>query len=42
MVVCGVTVEGELYCWGSNERGQFGIGQIEGETLEPVRVADPL
>jgi alpha-tubulin suppressor-like RCC1 family protein len=51
---CGVTVEGELYCWGSNRVGLLGAGRVTGHYhLEPVpslaghspvpvRVADPL
>lgn len=37
---CGVTVAGDIYCWGANS---FGLG--DGETVEsdiPIQVADPV
>lgn len=40
---CGITGEGELYCWGVNERGQLGIGRPDlAHTHIPQRVLDPL
>lgn len=35
---CGLTAEGEAWCWGSNLWGRIGDG-TEDNTLEPVRVA---
>lgn len=34
---CGVTVDGSLYCWGANDRGQLGAGSRDG-TSAPVLV----
>jgi len=42
LVACGVTLEGALYCWGSNREGQLGNGRIVATSLAPVRVADPI
>jgi alpha-tubulin suppressor-like RCC1 family protein len=39
---CGITVDGALYCWGSNEFGQLGNGSLVESSPIPVRVADPL
>jgi alpha-tubulin suppressor-like RCC1 family protein len=39
---CGITVDGVLYCWGSNEKGQLGSGSPEPRSATPVPVADPL
>jgi len=38
---CGVTMDGEIYCWGQNRYGQLGNGTIGGYSAVPVRVADP-
>ena len=35
---CGVSVEGDAYCWGNNAHGQCGTGVYKNT---PVRVADP-
>ncbi len=35
---CGVTDETRLYCWGSNEAGQLGVGGLGGTTTTPQRV----
>jgi hypothetical protein len=40
---CGITTAGELYCWGSNDRGQLGTGRPDlASTHVPQRVQDPL
>ncbi|MBA2565284.1 MAG: hypothetical protein H0V09_07650 [Gemmatimonadetes bacterium] len=36
---CGITRDGQAYCWGFNEQGQLGNGG-GGESLTPVRVSD--
>ncbi len=38
---CGVTTSGELYCWGSNDVAQLGVGQLKASAV-PVRVRDPV
>ena len=35
---CGVTVEGDGYCWGRNESGQLGDGTLTGRHL-PTRLS---
>lgn len=35
---CGLAVDGDLYCWGSNNRGQLGDGTLE-SSRTPIRVA---
>ena len=35
---CGLRVDGSVYCWGDNARGELGNGQIGGSSLEPVAV----
>lgn len=35
---CGLTKEGELYCWGQNTRGE--LGSFVGPFPEPIRVAE--
>jgi alpha-tubulin suppressor-like RCC1 family protein len=34
---CGITTQNALYCWGSNQDGQLGIGQAA-FVAEPVKV----
>ena len=34
---CGITTDGQAYCWGSNFRGQLGDGLEATETAEPGR-----
>lgn len=34
---CGITFEGETYCWGANANGQLGNGTLSG-SLVPVRL----
>jgi alpha-tubulin suppressor-like RCC1 family protein len=36
--VCGLTVKGEAYCWGTDEFGELGTGFAEESTDEPARV----
>jgi alpha-tubulin suppressor-like RCC1 family protein len=38
---CGVTVNGEAYCWGGNTAGQLGNGVPDFATSTPVAVAGP-
>lgn len=38
---CGITGEGDLYCWGSNEFGQLGNGSLVSVSHSPVRVVVP-
>lgn len=38
--ICGLTREGELYCWGDNDFGQLGDGTREPRAA-PVRVPAP-
>lgn len=36
--ICGLTTDGEAYCWGNNEEGQLGIGsQADASTPQPVQ-----
>ena len=37
---CGLTVDGKIYCWGSNERRQLG-GPVSANTATPVLVTLP-
>src|SRR5690606_10233558 len=34
---CGVRVDGTLWCWGTNTRGQVGVGDIT-QRLSPTQV----
>lgn len=36
---CGISVEGVLYCWGSNSQGQLGAGFSGAVSFEPLRVS---
>jgi alpha-tubulin suppressor-like RCC1 family protein len=36
--ICGITVDGSAYCWGSNRYGQSGDGTYSDDRLEPVAV----
>ncbi len=38
---CGVTINGDAYCWGYNGFGQLGDG-TNADATTPVRVLDPL
>lgn len=38
---CGVTSSGDGYCWGRNDSGQLGDGNIGTDSDIPVRVASP-
>ena len=38
---CGVTVRGNLYCWGLGASGQRGDGIITGAVFAPARVLEP-
>ena len=35
---CAINSNGELYCWGTNGRGQFGNGSTVFKSLSPVKV----
>ncbi|MFA7478542.1 MAG: hypothetical protein WC184_11765 [Acidimicrobiia bacterium] len=37
---CGVTTDGDAYCWGYNTYGQVGIGNTINQ-LTPVLVVEP-
>ena len=40
---CGLTADGELYCWGSNRDGQLGSGSAETQPQsKPLRVASDI
>jgi alpha-tubulin suppressor-like RCC1 family protein len=39
---CGVTTDGQAYCWGSNSNGELGIGSNGGIETSPVGVAGGL
>jgi alpha-tubulin suppressor-like RCC1 family protein len=34
---CGITLQGSVYCWGSNEHGQLGTGARGGRAAVPTR-----
>ncbi len=38
---CGVTVQGEIYCWGDNRYGQLGDTKLD-ESPVPVRISLPI
>jgi alpha-tubulin suppressor-like RCC1 family protein len=35
---CGITTGGDLYCWGANQRGQLGTGNLDSPYTVPVGV----
>ena len=39
---CGITTDGALFCWGSNQTGQLGTGDPMERSWTPVRAADPV
>lgn len=40
--ICGLTMQGTAYCWGSNSGGQLGIGTVGGSKGIPTAVAGGL
>jgi alpha-tubulin suppressor-like RCC1 family protein len=36
---CGITTDGEAYCWGSNASGQLGVGSSTSHSDRPLGVA---
>ena len=36
---CALTTGGKIYCWGSNEQGQIGVGSAGGLVNSPIAVA---
>ena len=38
---CGITIEDQIFCWGSNMFGQLGNGSTVAYSDEPVPVVDP-
>lgn len=39
---CGLTVEGQAYCWGDNFYGYVGTDSSQGTVYTPVAVAEPI
>jgi len=39
---CALTTAGEAYCWGQNESGELGIGQVSPYVTFPIRVSGGL
>jgi alpha-tubulin suppressor-like RCC1 family protein len=39
---CGITTNGDAYCWGSNDSGRLGIGTTDAQSLVPVAVTGGL
>lgn len=38
---CGVTDHGLVWCWGANDLGQLGVGEVGEGSFEPVRIHGP-
>lgn len=38
--MCGIQMNGKLYCWGDNEFGQIGDGTEEDDSLTPMQVGE--
>jgi alpha-tubulin suppressor-like RCC1 family protein len=38
---CGLTPDGDVYCWGLNLSGQVGVGSINGAFVSPTKVTMP-
>ena len=39
--LCALRTNGELYCWGSNDSGRIGNGQVGGNVTRPTLIAPP-
>ena len=35
---CALSTDGEVYCWGNNEVGQLGLGNVGDPSLLPIKV----
>lgn len=38
---CGITPDGDAYCWGDNQAGQVGTGAVSTNVKEPALIAKP-